>query len=323
MKMEKEKSPLLILTGPTAAGKTALSLTLAKALNGEIISADSMQVYRGMDIGTAKLPLSKREGIPHHLIDVLDPQEPFDVFRFQKLALAAIKEVQGRHHLPILTGGTGFYIQALLKGVEFSSDSGENSVLRRQLWLQAEEEGPMALYLRLKQVDPDSAARIPPQNLKRMIRALEYYLQTGEQISLHNQQQQQKEPIFQALYVVLTMPREMLYTRINQRVDSMMEQGLTNEVKNLCEMGLTGEETSMKGIGYKEILDYLQNRCPLQEAVENIKKNTRHFAKRQLTWFRRETGVLWVDKERFSYDEAAIAAYLLEKWTDYLQKRDA
>ncbi len=291
------KQPLIILTGPTAVGKTALSIRLAKALDGEIVSADSMQVYRHMDIGSAKITAQEMEGVPHHLIDVLDPWEEFNVAAFQKMALQAMEGIYARGHLPIITGGTGFYIQALLYGVEFEEDP-EDSPVRRELYDLARREGesaPQVLHAMLAQVDPESASAIHPNNVKRVIRAIEYFRLTGTPISRHNAAMRKKEADYHFLYYVLTMDRERLYGRIDKRVDQMLSQGLVEEVSRLRTMGCCRGQTAMQGLGYKEILDYLDGKCSLDEAVYVLKRDTRHFAKRQLTWFKRERDVRWLN----------------------------
>ena len=291
------KQPLIILTGPTAVGKTALSIRLAKALDGEIVSADSMQVYRHMDIGSAKITSQEMEGVPHHLIDVLDPWEEFNVAAFQKMALQAMEGIYARGHLPIITGGTGFYIQALLYGVEFEEDP-EDSPVRRELYDLARREGeraPQVLHAMLAQADPESASAIHPNNVKRVIRAIEYFRLTGTPISRHNAAMRKKEADYHFLYYVLTMDRSRLYARIDKRVDQMLSQGLVEEVSRLREMGCCRGQTAMQGLGYKEILDYLDGKCSLDEAVYVLKRDTRHFAKRQLTWFKRERDVRWLN----------------------------
>lgn len=313
-----KKPPLVILTGPTAVGKTKLSIALAKAIDGEIISADSMQVYRGMDIGSAKIRREEMEGIPHHLIDVLDPKEEFHVVRFQELAKRAMKEILGRGRIPIVAGGTGFYIQALLYDIDFTENQ-EDLAIRQELeGLAAKEGGADALYQMLKEVDPASAAQIHANNVKRVIRALEFYRQTGKRISEHNQEQRQKESPYNAAYFVLNDERERLYQRIDRRVDEMLKEGLLAEVKELWEQGCTRGMVSMQGLGYKEMLAYLEGELPWEEAVRILKRDTRHFAKRQLTWFRRERDVIWLERSEFSDDEDAI----LQSIVSVLRERD-
>ncbi len=303
------KPPLIILTGPTAVGKTGLSIALAKKLDGEIISADSMQVYRRMDIGTAKIRPEEMQGVRHHLIDILEPSEPFDVVQFQQRAKQAAHEILNRGHLPILVGGTGFYIQALLYDIDFTEESDGN--LRRELEQMGEtEEGRRALVEELQRVDPASLDRIHPNNLKRVIRAVEFYRLHGQPISGHNAAEREKTSAYESRYFVLTDDRDKLYGRIEQRVDEMLEQGLIREVRSLMEEGLTPEDISMQGIGYKEILAYLQGKCDLETAVRTLKQNTRHFAKRQLTWFRRERDVIWLDRQEYPTDEELLGQIL-------------
>ncbi len=304
------KRPLIILTGPTAVGKTSLSLSLAKELDGEIVSADSMQVYRYMDIGTAKIREEERQGIPHHLIDVLDPWEDFNVVRFQKMAREALEEIWERGHIPIVTGGTGFYIQALLYDIHFTENN-EDSSLRKDLENYARENGAEALHSRLEEVDEKAASQIHFNNVKRVIRALEFYYQTGKKISEHNEEERKRTSPYDFKYFVLNDEREHLYARINQRVDLMMEEGLVEEVQKLKEMGCDSTMVSMQGLGYKEILSYLEGECTLDEAVYKIKRDTRHFAKRQITWFKRERDVIWLHKPDYDYDETKIREAVL------------
>ncbi len=305
------KEPLIILTGPTAAGKTKLSIALAKAVGGEIISADSMQVYRHMDIGSAKISQEEMGGIPHYLVDVLEPFEAFHVVRFQQMAKAAMEEIRSRGHIPILVGGTGFYIQAIVGDVDFTDN--ETSPVRRELEQRAAEQGSCVLYEELKKVDPESAAIIHENNVKRVIRALEFYRLTGKKISKHNEEQKEKESPYNFAYFVLNEERQKLYERIDRRVDEMIEAGLLREVTLLKEMGCKRGMVSMQGLGYKEILAYLDGECSFLEAVDILKRDTRHFAKRQLTWFRREKDVIWLNKEDYEYKEERILAAMLER----------
>ena len=305
----EEKQPLIILTGPTAVGKTGLSIALAKCLNGEVISADSMQVYRRMDIGTAKIRKEETEGVPHHLIDILEPRDPFDVVQFQQLAREAIKDIRSRGHLPILVGGTGFYIQALLYDIDFTEE--EDNTLRQELEQQAETpEGREALVEELRRVDPEALNTIHPNNLKRVIRAVEFYRLHGTPISGHNEAERQKTSAYRSLYFVLTDDRALLYDRIGRRVDQMLSEGLVEEVRSLKEEGLGRQHISMQGIGYKEILDYLEGNVNLETAVDRLKQNTRHFAKRQLTWFRREKDVIWLDRTEHPTDQELLDVIL-------------
>lgn len=305
------KKPLVILTGPTAVGKTKLSIALAKAIGGEIISADSMQVYRHMDIGSAKIRQEEMEGIPHHLIDILDPEEEFNVVRFQALAKESLAQIYGRNRIPIVAGGTGFYIQALLYDIDFAKNA-DHLKLRRELEALAEEKGAEALHGMLKEVDPKAAEQIHANNKKRVIRALEYYKLTGERISEHNEAQQQKQSPYNGVYFVLNDERERLYERIDARVDAMLAEGLLEEVKALKDMGLSREMVSMQGLGYKELLSYLDGEISFLEAVRILKRDTRHFAKRQLTWFRREREVIWLNQPDFQYKQDRILKEMLE-----------
>ena len=307
-----KKKPLIILTGPTAVGKTKASIGLAKAVDGEIISADSMQVYRHMDIGSAKIKPEEMEGIPHHLIDVLEPDDEFHVVKFQQLAKKAMREIWERGHIPIVTGGTGFYIQALLYDIDFDENEKEDAC-RKELEAYAKEHGAEALHEKLALVDPASAEMIHPNNIKRVIRALEFYEQTGKRISEHNETQRQRESPYAFAYFVLTDDRAHLYERINRRVDQMIEEGLVNEVQALKDKGYTKNLVCMQGLGYKEILDYLDGNCTLEEAIYTIKRDTRHFAKRQLTWFKRERDVIWINKQSFGYDAEQILDEMLSK----------
>ena len=302
---------MIVLTGPTAVGKTSLSISLAKTVNGEIISADSMQVYKKMDIGSAKIPPEEMQGIPHYLVDVLEPEEEFHIVKFQQMAKKAMEDIYSRGKIPILVGGTGFYIQAVTKDIDFTEAQQENDY-RKELEALAEEKGGEHLHEMLRKVDPVSADAIHAHNVKRVIRALEFYHQNGSPISAHNEEQKQHESPYNLAYFVLNMPRELLYERIDLRVDQMMKEGLLEEVARLKEEGCHRGMVSMQGLGYKEILAYLDGEYPLEEAVRVLKRDTRHFAKRQLTWFRREQELTWVNKDQFSYQEDQILDYMLE-----------
>lgn len=304
------KPPLLVLTGPTAVGKTKLSISLAKAINGEIISADSMQVYRHMDIGSAKIRKEEMEGVPHYLVDVLEPEEEFHIVKFQQMAKEAMKEIYSRNKVPILVGGTGFYIQSVTKDIDFT-EAEQETAYRQELEALALEKGSAFLHEKLKEVDPQSAEEIHENNVKRVIRALEFYEQNGFPISQHNAEQKQRQSPYQLAYFVLNAPRPLLYERIDRRVDEMIQEGLVKEVQTLKERGCHRGMVSMQGLGYKEILDYLEGNCSLEEAVRILKRDTRHFAKRQITWFKREEDVTWVNKDDFDYNEEKILEYML------------
>ena len=306
------KKPLIVIAGPTASGKTALSVSLAKEIGGEIISADSMQVYRKMNIGSAKIRPEEMQGVPHHLIDILEPEEPFHIVRFKELADRAVKEVHERGHIPVLAGGTGFYIQAVTRDIDFS-EADQDDGTRKELERIAEEKGAVFLHEMLKKADPLSAAELHPNNVKRVIRALEFYYQTGRRISEHNEEQKLRETPYNLAFFVLSMPREEQYRRIDRRVDLMMEEGLLDEVRKLKEAGCRRGMTSMQGLGYKEMLDYLDGIITLEEAVRILKRDTRHFAKRQLTWFRREKDVIWIAQDEFGYDREKILDYMLDE----------
>lgn len=306
------KKPLVILTGPTAVGKTKASIGLAKAIGGEIISADSMQVYKQMDIGSAKIKPSEMEEIPHYLVDILEPDEEFHVVLFQQMAKQAIQKIYEKGKIPILVGGTGFYIQAVLYDIDFSENEKDTSY-REELEKLAQTKGAEYLHDRLREVDEKSAQDIHANNVKRVIRALEYFHQTGEKISEHNEEQRKKVSPYNFSYFVLNDERAHLYERINLRVDQMINEGLVREVQSLKEKGYTRDMVSMQGLGYKEMLDYLDNKCSLEEAVEIIKRDTRHFAKRQITWFKRESDVTWIDKKEYDYNEERILKAMLQE----------
>ena len=295
------KLPLVVLTGPTAVGKTSLSIRLAHEISAEIISADSMQVYKRMDIGTAKIRKEEMDGITHHMIDILEPQEDFNVTMFVSMASELVKNITDRGNIPLITGGTGFYIQALLKNVMFTEEK-EDSSIRRELMEYAAANGPEALHDMLGMTDPEYAAQVHPNNIKRVIRAIEYYRQTGDKFSEHNKREALRESPYNYAYFVLNDRRSHIYDRINKRVDIMMRDGLVNEVASLLEEGCTTDMVSMQGLGYKEIIEYIQGRCTLDEAVDNLKQSTRHFAKRQLTWFKREKDTIWYDKSLLTDD---------------------
>lgn len=306
---------LVILTGPTAVGKTALSIKLAKQINGEIISADCMQVYKYMDIGTAKIKPSEMDGVPHHLIDCIDPADDFHVVKFKEMALEAMEDIYSRGKTPIICGGTGFYIQALLYDIQFS-DMDIDQKLRDELEEYATIHGNEALLDKLREVDPESAEKIPANNRKRIIRALEYYELTGEKISTHNEIESQRKSPYNFAYFVLNDDRQLLYNRIDKRVDLMVEEGLLDEVRNLKQMGYQSGMTSMDGIGYKELLLHLDGTISFEEAINMVKQGSRRYAKRQLTWFRREKEIIWLDKQLLTTDEK-----ILEVISDNLKKK--
>jgi tRNA dimethylallyltransferase len=312
---EVYKKPMVVLTGPTAVGKTALSIELAKKINGAIISADSMQVYKYMDIGSAKIMPEEMQGIRHYLVDELEPGEEFHIVRFQEMAKQALTEIYANGQIPIIVGGTGFYIQALLYDIDFTEQNADAS-FREEMQQYADRSGAEALHEKLKEIDPVSYETIHANNVKRVIRALEYYHQTGQPISEHNELEHQKESPYNFAYFVLNDDRTKLYERIEQRIDIMLDQGLIEEVQTLKSMGCHRGMVSMQGLGYKEILDYLDGRCTLEEAVYILKRDTRHFAKRQITWFKRERDVIWLNKPDYSYDETRILDEMISVLTE-------
>ena len=305
------KNKLIILAGPTASGKPSVSIDLAKKLGGDIISADSMQVYKYMDVGTAKISVEEMQGVKHHLIDVLDPKEDFNIVKFQNMVKCSIEEIVKNGHIPILVGGTGFYIQSVIYDIDFNNED-DNSSVRKKLEEEYDTLGADFMHEKLKKIDIVSAQNIHKNNKKRIIRAIEYFLINNEPISSHNEVQREKKSPYDYRFFVLNPPRDILYERINKRVDIMVENGLVDEVKKLREMGLSTANISMQGIGYKEIIEYLDGEVSLETAIENIKQNTRHMAKRQVTWFKREKDVIYVDPFSFESNEK-IVDYMIEK----------
>ncbi|MCR4589480.1 MAG: tRNA (adenosine(37)-N6)-dimethylallyltransferase MiaA [Lachnospiraceae bacterium] len=298
------KKELHVLAGPTAVGKTSLSIKYAKTLNAEIISADSIQVYKHMDIGSAKITAEEMQGIPHHLIDCLEPTENFDVARFVSMAKEAMNTIYDKGKIPLVVGGTGFYLHALIYDNDFS-DGASDPEYRSSLEEEAKDPAN-DLYERLKSTDPEAAEAIPPGNVKRVIRALEYFHVTGQKISVHNREEREKESPYDLRFYVLNMPREQLYQRINLRVDKMVEEGLFEETEALIRMGVEPGMTSMQGLGYRQAYLYLTGKYSKEEAIDAIKKETRHFAKRQLTWFRKEREAVFVDKSEYESEDEII-----------------
>lgn len=305
------KDKLIILAGPTASGKTAVSVDLAKRIGGEIISADSMQIYRGMDIGTAKITADEMQGVKHYLINVADPKEDFNIVKFQNMVKCSIEEIKKNGHIPILVGGTGFYIQSIIYDIKFDKEE-DNGSIRKVLEEEYDKMGADFMYEKLKKIDSISAENIHKNNKKRIIRAIEYFLINNALISEHNELQRKKTSPYDFRFFVLNPKRDILYDRINKRVDKIVEKGLVDEVKSLIESGLSIDSISMQGIGYKEIVEYLEGNIPLDKAVENIKQNTRHMAKRQVTWFKRERDVIYIDPFEFENNEK-IVDYMVEK----------
>ncbi len=305
------KKPLIILTGPTAVGKTALSISLAKAVDGEIISADSIQVYKYMDIGSAKIMPDEMQGIPHFLIDEFEPDEDFNIYIFQKKAKEYCEEIYSRGHIPIIVGGTGFYIQSLIYDIEFTKED-NNYDFRHKLESLAVQHGNKYIHDMLKSIDPESAEAIHANNLKRVIRALEYYHETGEKISVHNEREKYKESPYNFEYFVLNNDRKILYDRIDNRIDNMIDNGLVQEVEMLKSKGYSRELTSMQGLGYKEIYSYLDGEMTLDEAIYILKRDTRHFAKRQLTWFKRERDIDFINYQDYDSDIDKMLSVMID-----------
>jgi tRNA dimethylallyltransferase len=295
--------PILVIVGPTAVGKTGLAIRVAKQVDGEIISADSMQVYKGLDIGTAKPTEAERQGVPHHLLDVVAVDQEFSVADYQLMVEDILMDLAKRGKTPILTGGTGLYIRAVLEGFVFDSQ-GKDDDLRARLQEVAESQGNIALHRRLAVVDPDTAKRLHPNDRRRVIRALEIYHTTGQPLSQHLDAQKQLEPRYQAVKFGLARNRPRLYQRIDARVDQMIEAGLLDEVKNLLEQGLAEGATAMQALGYKELVGYLRGEYDLAEAIRLLKRDTRRYAKRQLTWFRRDEEIIWLDLDKLTIEDA-------------------
>ena len=286
---------LLVICGPTASGKTALGVALAQALNGEVVSADSMQIYRGMDIGTAKPTKEEMGGIPHHMLDVADPAEDYSVARYVHDADACVRDILARGKLPIVVGGTGLYIDNLIAGRDFAPFTG---AWREKLQARAREEGLPALHEELRRIDPDRAERLHPNDEKRILRALEVWYETGETITAHDERTRSLPPKYDALRVCLQFSRrEDMWDRIDRRVDLMMEAGLEEEVRSLLTSGVPPTATAMQAIGYKEFAAALRGEEPIAQAVDEVKLRSRQYAKRQLTWFRRTPDIRWLTWE--------------------------
>ena len=300
---------LIVLTGPTAVGKTSLSIALAKAVDGEIISADSMQVFKYMNIGTAKITEEEKCGIPHFLIDELEPDEEFNVTIFKNKVMGYIKDIKSRGKVPIIVGGTGFYIQSVIYDINFN-EYGDDSEVRKKYELMAETIGKSELHKKLALVDREYANSVSENNVKKVVRALTFFEMTGEKLSEHNKRERERSSPFDFAYFVLTMDRKKLYERIDKRVDLMFDMGLVDEVKALMAKGYDKSLVSMQGIGYKEVIDYLNGKTSLEECIDIIKRDTRHFAKRQLTWFKREKVVTYIDKDEFVSEDKCLKEML-------------
>jgi len=303
----ENKEKLIVISGPTAVGKTSVSVKLAKKIGGEIISADSMQVYRGLDIGTAKITKSEMQGVPHHLIDICDPKETFDVTAFKEKAKAAVLTIRENGHIPIVVGGTGYYIQALLYDIDFTDyDEDESLKCKEKLEKMYDEKGALYMHEYLKSFDPVSANIIHMNNKKKLIHAILYKEMTGTPISQHNASENQKESPYDFSYFVLIDDRQKIYERIDKRVDIMFQNGLVDEVKKLRSMGLSQEYMSMLGISYKEIDDALNGIISMDEAARLIKRDSRRYAKKQFTWFKREKTVRYLDRREFKTEDEIV-----------------
>ena len=315
------REPMVVIAGPTASGKSEIAAHLSREIGGEVVSADSMQVYRHMDIGSAKTTREEMLGVPHHLIDVAEPDEEFHVVRYQELAREAVRKIHERGRIPVLCGGTGFYIQAVLREIDFTA-SGPDEALRNELEEYAGRHGNEALFRILKEEDPLAAEVLHPNNRKRVIRAIEFIRSRGRSITLQNEAESKKEDVFDTLFCVITDDRDYLYRKIESRVDFMLEAGLVDEVRFLLAAGYGPELVSMQGIGYKETASYLRGELTYGDFVTLLKKNTRHYAKRQLTWFRREKEAVWIDRRDYGRDSGviadAIAGMVRKKWPEVI-----
>ena len=311
------KKPLIVITGPTASGKTSLAVALAKKIGGEIISGDSMQVYKYMDIGTAKVTENEKDGIPHYMIDEFEPSQECSVASFQEKVKDYMNKIYEKGNIPIIVGGTGFYIRAITQDIQFE-ETAKDTAIRDELMTQANQYGPDTLFEQLRKVDPVSAESIHKNNIQRVIRALEYYKQTGQPISAHNEKEKTRQTPYNLLFFGLNMNRELLYARIDARVDQMIEEGLVAEVKSLLDKGYSKDLPSMKGIGYKEFYPYFEKKETLESCINTLKQNTRHYGKRQLTWLRHQANPIWVNVDEYNFDKDEILKILLK----YVEQKD-
>lgn len=305
------KKPLIVITGPTASGKTSLAVALAKEIGGEIISGDSMQVYKQMDIGTAKVTEEEKEGVPHYMIDEFEPDQECSVAIFQRKVKDYINHIYSRGKIPMIVGGTGFYIRAITHDIEFK-DLDTDTTIRNQLMAEAAEYGQGYIHDKLREVDPLSADNIHKNNIQRVVRALEYYMQTGEQISAHNEKEKTRQTPYNLVFFGLNMERDILYTRIGERVDQMIDDGLVEEAKNIFDKGYKKTLPSMRGIGYKEFYPYFEKEDSLESCIMSLKQNTRHYAKRQLTWLRHQANPIWINVDEYDFDKEKILKILLK-----------
>jgi len=304
------KNKLVIVGGPTASGKSDMAVRLAQKINGEIISADSMQVYREMNIGTAKVTPEEMDGIYHYGIDILNPNEEYNIEIFQKMSKKAIEDIYSKGKIPIICGGTGFYIQSVLYDIDFDKSADADDTIRTELTNILESQGTDALFNILKEVDPKSSELIHPNNTKRVIRAIEYYKITGNKISEHNEKESQKDSPYNYHFFVLNDDRDALYKRIDTRVDKMVTEGLLDEVKAVYNKWSPLSKTAREAIGYREIIDHLEGQCSLEESIEAIKQNSRRYAKRQITWFKRENNAIWINRNEYKNSDEMLAKML-------------
>ena len=310
------KNKLFIIMGPTAVGKTSISIELARRLKGGVISADSMQIYKYMNIGTAKITKDEMKDIPHYMIDIINPDEEFTVSNYKEMATNYIKEINCRNKLPIVVGGTGLYINSLVYNLNFTGVEPNEKIRERYESIRI-EKGNQYLHRLLENIDQDSANRISINDTKRIIRALEIYEVTGKSMEEYNKNFRSPNEDYDLLMICLNVDRQKLYNRINTRVDLMIKEGLVNEVKSILDMGFDKNLISLQGIGYKEIIRYLENECTLDEAIEKIKQASRNYAKRQLTWFRRDNRIIWIDVDDFK-DTNGLADEIQEMLIKYL-----
>lgn len=308
------KPKVILIAGPTGVGKTASSVHLAKKLDTEIISCDSMQIYRGMDVGTAKVTSDESLGVCHHMIDIISPEENFSVADYVNMVTPIIHNLNSSGKIPLLVGGTGLYADSVIKGTPFEKDAVSDPGYRKEMLELADKQGALCVHKLLENVDPESAKNIHPNNVKRVVRALEYYHATNEKISDHNEATKSLESPFDSVRFYFTRDREILYRRINERVDIMMAEGLLEEVRRLLESGVGRKSTAMQALGYKEIVDAIEGKISLEEATEVIKRDSRRYAKRQLTWFKRDSEGIWLNLDEFATaEEVAHRCYEILK----------
>lgn len=307
-----DKIPLIVVAGPTASGKTALAVEIAERINGEVISADSVQIYKYLDIGSAKPTREEKRGIPHYMIDCVDPSDDFSVADYTRAAHGYAGDIYSRGKIPVLAGGTGLYISSVVNDVDFGEEQTDGA-LREELWKIARERGTEYMHNMLREVDEEAASNIHPNNVVRVVRAVEFYKKTGVPISVHQAKTREKESRYLPCMLAIEHNRDMLYDRINRRVDIMLENGLLDEVRSLTERGYRKTLNSMKGIGYKEVMDYLRGFMTYAELTEAVKRESRRYAKRQLTWFKKDKRIIWINySDKLVEDAMAIVTEFLD-----------